>query len=325
MMRNRKKSLIAIAIVITLLTNVMCGCNAETSVDGKPYVAFIVKSTESAFWKSVYAGANAASSEYNVDITFEGPEFEEDSETQNEYVHEALEAGADIIVLSATDYDANIEAVSEAIEQNVEVVVIDSNVNSEDISCYIGTNNYMAGVQAAASTQAINEEELYIGIVNYGLNSYNGQERERGFREGVVDDDRVKEIFTVNVVSTTEEAKKGTLELLKEHPEINVIITLNEWTSLGVGYAVKELGIADSTYVVAFDSNVVSVGMLETGEVDALVVQNPYAMGYLGVEKAYELYNKKSVEDQIDTSTILVNYGNMYTEESQKMLFPFTQ
>ena len=78
-----------------------------------------------------------------------------------------------------------------------------------------------------------------------------------------------------------------------------MIVTFNEWTSLGVGYAIQELGMKDSVRVIAFDSNVVSVGMLETGEVDTLIVQNSYAMGYLGVETAYKLINGYQIEDTV--------------------------
>lgn len=112
--------------------------------------------------------------------------------------------------------------------------------------------------------------------------------------------------------------------MLKEHPEINVIATFNEWTSLGVGYAVEELGIGEETFVAAFDSNVVSVGMLETGEVDALIVQNPFAMGYLGVECAYSLINGLEPEKKtVDTATMVITRENMFDEECQKVLFAF--
>ena len=70
--------------------------------------------------------------------------------------------------------------------------------------------------------------------------------------------------------------------MLLSDSRINVVVTFNEWTSLGVGWAIRDLDRGDRTQVVAFDSNVVSVGMLETGEVDALIVQNPYAMGVSG-------------------------------------------
>ncbi len=309
----------AVAVVCALF---LSGCANSATAD-KPYLAFVVKSTVSAFWQSVYAGAKSASAEYNVDITFQGPEYEEDSITQNLYVHEALENGADVIVLSATGYEANASAVEEAVNKGVQVVVIDSNVNSSLISSYIGTDNYEAGKMAAEAALDTDEEDIHVGVVNYGVSSFNGQERERGLREVLQEDERVKSIITTNVVSTTEEAKAGTIALLNDNPEINVIVTFNEWTSLGVGYAIQELGLADTTHVVAFDSNVVSVGMLESGEVDALIVQNPYAMGYFGVENAYKLLYGKKVDTQVDTSTTLVTRDNMYSEECQRILFSF--
>ena len=88
----------------------------------------------------------------------------------------------------------------------------------------------------------------------------------------------------------------------------------------------RDLNRADRIQVVAFDSNVVSVGMLETGEVDALIVQNPYAMGYLGVETAANLMNGQTGGPSVvDTATTIVTRENMYEPESQKILFSFEE
>ena len=206
------------------------------------------------------------------------------------------------------------------------IVVIDSDVNSSMVSCRIGTNNLQAGVKAAEAALAVGEDELYIGIVNYDVNSANGQQRELGFRQTVEQDPRVKDITTINVLSTTEDARAGTKEMLLSDSRINVVVTFNEWTSLGVGWAIRDLDRGDRTQVVAFDSNVVSVGMLETGEVDALIVQNPYAMGYLGVETAANLINGQTGGPSvIDTATTIVTRENMYERESQKILFSFEE
>ena len=166
--------------------------------------------------------------------------------------------------------------------------------------------------------------EKKVGIVNYDKNSANGQQREAGFREAVKDDAQTEIVDVINVISTTEDAKEGTKDMLARHPDINVIVTFNEWTSLGVGYAVQEEHLADETMVVAFDSNVVSVGMLESGEVDALIVQNPYAMGYLGVEKALNvIQDRGTLPAQIDTETTLITRENMFDPQCQRMLFAF--
>lgn len=291
--------------------------NAQQLPGGKKSVALVAKSAESAFWKTVRAGANAASTEYNLDLIFEAPLSEEDYAAQNEMIESVVSGGVDAIVFSAVDFEANAEAVDWAAAEGVKIVVIDSEVNSSAVECYIGTDNYEAAL-------ACEEPAMNIGIVNYDKNSENGQTREAGFRDTVAEDERAVIVDAINVNSTTEEAKEGTLAMIDRNPQINVIATFNEWTSLGVGYAIQERGLEDEIHVVAFDSNVVSVGMLETGEVDALIVQNPYAMGYLGVENAYSLINGQSITDkEIGTSLLIVTKENMYDDESQRLLFSF--
>ncbi|MGN0329701.1 MAG: substrate-binding domain-containing protein [Kineothrix sp.] len=324
-MKSGKKAVFLFFFIALLASGLCLGtCSRGTEAPGKSYVALITKSMDSAFWQSVYAGAGAAATEYNLEITLEGPASEEDYETQNMLIDRAVENGAKVIIFSAVDYNANSEAINRAAKSGVKIVVIDSDVNSSQVSCRIGTDNHAAGRMAGRAVLDTEEEELYIGIVNHDVNSANGQQREEGFREAALEDERVKAMYTINVPSTTEDAREGAANLLKEHPEINAVVTFNEWTSLGVGWAIRDMELADSTRVVAFDSNVVSVGMLETGEVDALIVQNPYAMGYLGVERANSLITGSGQEEsRIDTATTCVTRENMFEPECQRILFAF--
>lgn len=315
-----------VAVLAAVILLISSGCASSQTATGKKHsIALVTKSTTSAFWHSVKAGAGAAAAEYNLDFTFEGPEKEEDYETQNRMIREAVERGAEALVISAVDYNANAEAVDQAAKKGLQIVVIDSDVNSSGVVSRIGTNNNAAGEMAARALLDGEEEVLHVGIVNYDVNSANGQQREEGFRRVIQESPRVADITTINVISTTEDARIGTEKLLKEHPEINAIVTFNEWTSLGVGWAIRGQGLADATRVVAFDSNVVNVGMLETGEVDALIVQNPYAMGYLGVEAAYRLLNGQKVTAVTDTDTVVVTRENMYDEACQRILFTFEE
>ena len=88
---------------------------------------------------------------------------------------------------------------------------------------------------------------------------------------------------------------------------------------------IHAMGLADTVYLVGFDSNVATVEWMQSGIVDALIVQNPYAMGYLGVESAYRLLSGQggSLEKTVDTATRTVTYDNMFTMDSQKALFSF--
>lgn len=317
-------ALFGYAVGISYVVSNLTSYGGDSSENNKHYVAVIAKSTSSNFWKEVFSGANAASTEYNLSLTLEGPGNEEDYATQDKMIERAVTKGAKVIIFSAVDYNANAKAVNKAVRRGAKVVVIDSDVNSDQVSSRISTDNYEAGKMAGEAVLASSEERLNVGIVNFDKNSANGQQREEGFRDMVSTDPRVNIVETINVISTTENSKADTIKLLKRHPEINYVATFNEWTSLGVGYAIRQLDYADRVSVVAFDNNAISVRMLETGEVDALIVQNPYAMGYLGVETAYNLiYDLPIKAIELDTQTTLVTRENMFEEECQRVLFRF--
>lgn len=322
MRADKRRLLLAGALFFLLLS--AAGCTGKEAAGSKHKVAVIVKSTQSDFWKSVFSGAEAAATEYNLEVACQGPKMEEDYAGQNRMIERAVRDGVEAIVFSAVDFDANAESIDYAASKGVKIVIIDSDVNSSAAGIRIGTDNYAAGKKAGEAALLSKEEELYVGIVNYDIHSANGQQREKGFRNVVGEDKRVKEIHTINVVSTTEDAKEGTKELLEAYPKTNVIVTFNEWTSLGVGWAIRETELADKVHVVAFDSNAVSVGMMETGEVDALIVQSPYAMGYLAVEAAYALINDQTLrQTKVDTEIKLVTRENMFEPDSQRILFRF--
>ena len=318
-----KKRILAVFLALCLL--LLTGC-AEHTTSGGPYKMYLIaKSTTTEFWKSVFAGANAAKSEYNVDLTVLGPETEEDYEMQNRYIRQAVADGADAIVFSAISYTQNAQAIDEAAAAGVKVVVIDSDVHSDGVVARIGTDNVEAGSMSAKAALDTTAETIVVGIVNCDVETRNGQERERGFRAALAGDSRVQEIYTVNVLTDAELAKQAAKELLTEHPDINVLVGFNEPLAVGTALAVDELGLGDQVSEIAFDTNPICVELLQKGAVSALIVQNPYAMGYLGVEKAWQsLQGQRFEADKlIDTATSIITRETMFTTESQKAVFSF--
>ena len=316
--------LFSLLLAATLLLS-SCSSGGSGSGSAQYKVCFVAKSTNTEFWKSAFAGANAAKSEYNIDLTICGPETEEDYEAQNEYIADAVESGADALVFSAISYTGNAEAINAAAAAGVKIVVIDSDVDSDSVNVRIGTDNIQAGRMAAAAALDCGFKELVVGIVNYDLGSRNGQEREQGFREQLQSSRRTRDIYTINVLTTPEQAKIGAKQLLLEHPEINVLVGFNEPLAVGAAMAVDELELEGKVSMVGFDTNVKCIDLMRSGAVSALIVQNPYAMGYLGVEAAWKLLEGASFDPDVllDTSTTIITKENMFTQESQKALFSF--
>lgn len=310
-----------------LLLSCLCGCGPDSTLPARRSVVLIVKSTDSEFFLSVFAGARAAATEYNLDLTITGPGTEEDYETQNRMIGEAVEAGADAIVFSAIDYEKNSAAIDAAAAAGVQIVSIDSGVGSSQVSTYIGTDNYAAGQMAAQAALERVEGPLCVGIVNYNEGTANGQERVQGAADALAESGRARIAEVITTLVDAPRAQTDTIALLLAHPEINVLMAFNEPTSVGSAQAIRVLGRADDIFFVGFDSNVVTIDGLQDGCVDALIVQNPYAMGYLGVESAYKLLAGQAggLEPIVDTSTQIVDRENLFTMDGQKALFAFDQ
>lgn len=310
-----------------LLLSCLCGCGADAALPVRHSVALIVKSTDTEFWLSAFAGARAAATEYNLDLTISGPGTEEDYETQNRMIGEAVEAGADAIVFSAIGYEENAAAIDAAAQSGVRIVSIDSGVGSDHVSTYIGTDNYAAGQMAAQAALEGVEGPLRVGIVNYNEGTANGQERVQGAVDTLEESGRARIAEVITTLVDVPRAQTDTVGLLLAHPEINVLMAFNEPTSVGAAQAVRVLDRSDDIFFVGFDSNVVTIDGLQEGWVDALIVQNPYAMGYLGVESAYKLLSGQSgsLHPVVDTSTQIVDRENLFTMDGQKALFAFEQ
>ena len=310
-------------ILAFMMTACLCSC---TKTDSKKYIAVIAKAVNSNFWHNVNNGVLSAATEYNVTVTFEGPENEEDYETQNKLIEQAVKNGADAIVLSAIDYNNSVDTVNAAVREGVKVITIDSDVNSDAVSLFIGTDNIAAGKEAgkAAVDGFSADSEIIIGLVNYNANTDNGNQREKGFREYISTVSNARIAASVTAESNEKSATAAAERLLRQNPRINVIVGFNEWMTLGVGNAVKNLGLSKKVRSVGFDSNLISVSMLETGEMDALIVQNPFAIGYLGVEKAAALISGESLPSgEIYTDVTRVTKENIFDNDIQKILFRF--
>ena len=330
----RRKRIKQIRKVIKPIVGLLCLtialslCSCANPDAEKKHIAVIVKATDSDFWQNVKRGVDSAATEYNVSVTFDGPSSEDDYAAQNGIIENAVSGGADAIVLSAIDYENSVTEVDEAARAGVPTIIIDSNVDSSKTKMFIGTDNIEAGRTAgkAATDDFPDGSQINIGLINYYKSTDNGRLREDGFREYIDGIENAKIISSVNVASNAESAAAAAISLLNEKPQINVLVGFNEWMTLGIGEAIKQLNASNRVRGIGFDTNIESIEKLETGEIDTLIVQNPFAIGYLGVKYAAELISGGSIKENIIyTDVTAVTKDNLFDKDIQKLMFRFNQ
>jgi len=315
-----KKRIYVFLVILYLLC--LSGCE-NMGVQEKVRITVITKATETDFWRAVKNGCNAAASEYNVDLVFQGPSNEEDYETQNRMIEEAVDQGTKAIVLSAIDRERSLAVLEKAVLKGIYIVIIDSGIDSDIPEVIISTDNYSSGESAAKAMLLGESGPLKIGIVNFAQGTANGQEREQGFIDTILEDGTAEIIGKVSVDSNLESAENGTKQLLEQYPELNAMIAFNEYTTLGMGSAIAKSGLSETIKVIGFDNNNTAIELLEDGFIDGLLVQNQFAIGYLGVECAYNLIADKPVtEREIYMDVTLVERENLFEEGIQKIVFP---
>jgi ribose transport system substrate-binding protein len=309
----------------------ICSCEKKgvEPKSGKWVIAVIPKGTTHEFWKSIHAGAVKAGQELNVEIIWKGPLKEDDRESQINVVEDMISRGVSGIVLAPLDNTALRTPVANAVGSGISVVIIDSALDSNDYTSFVATDNYVAGKKGGKYLAELLGGKGKVAMLRYAEGSASTMAREQGFL------DAVKEYKDIEVVSsnqyggaTTESAYRASENLLAPLKKsdgtlsIDGIFACNESTTFGMLRALQDGGLAGKVKFVGFDSSEKLVQALAAGQIDALVLQNPLNMGYLGVKTIVEHLRGQPVAKKIDTGSAVATRENMNTVEMKELLSP---
>ena len=110
--------------------------------------------------------------------------------------------------------------------------------------------------------------------------------------------------------------------MLTAYPDLAGVFTGEEKTGAGVARQLELSEKAGTVKMVAFDASEQLIQGLQKGTVDALIVQQPYQMGYLGVEFAMKVINGETIPKFVETPIMVVTKDNFNDPEVQKVLYP---
>jgi len=313
-------------IIVTAAFGFGCGSGDKSpSGSAKRTIAVIPKGTTHEFWKSIHAGAIKAEVELgDVEIIWKGPLKEDDREEQLQIVETFISSRADAIVLAPLDDRSLVRPVQDAKSQGIPTVVIDSNLQSDVHVSFVATDNYRGGVLAAERIGEQMNGKGRLLVLRYQEGSASTANREQGFLDTIHEKYTGIEILSDNQYAgaTTETAYRASENLLNRFSEVDAIFTPNESSTFGCLRALQDRGLAGKVIFVGFDSSEKLVEALENGEIQGLVLQNPFRMGYLGVMTAAAFLDGKTVEKVIDTGVSIATPQNMTEPEIQTLLRP---
>lgn len=323
MIINKKKLLPAmLLLLIPLIVLLLAFVRREPAKE--PYSIIFISKTidESDFWTQLIDGTKAAAREYGVDLSVRAPESEEDYKMQIELIEKAIAERPDAIVLTPASFTETTPLARKIVDNGIRLILLDSDINERVEECKISTDNIKAGRLQGSYVREILKPDSRIAVIAHVKNSSTAIEREKGLREGL-GEEQEKIVDVVFCDSNYDKAYQLMLGVLEKHPDVDVVVGLNEYSAVGAARAIVDKGLAGKISFVGFDSSLEEIKMLEAGIFQGMVIQNPFKMGYLGVENAVRVLNGEDVPETIDSGSVLITRDNMYLDENQELLFPF--
>lgn len=304
-------------------TNATTNTAGTTGTSGtKLKVEVIPKGLTHVYWQAVKRGADDAGKQFGASIIWNGPSEEGSGVNQeNQIVEDAITKKVDGIVVAPIDRMALVQAIDKAVPQKIPVVIFDSDAQTKNRISFVATDNYHGGVLAAQRMGQLVSGKVEVGEVPVQANSQSTEDREKGFEETIK-----KSFPNITVVRSQYGQSDRTIsmnvanDMLTRHPKMVAVFGSNETSAVGALNAIRNRQLAGKVKIVGFDSAPTLTDALKSGDIDSLVVQNPYKMGFEGVKAVVDFKAGRKVDPRIDTGVTLITKANMNDPANQKLL-----
>lgn len=318
----------------------------ETAAGGKTYeIVYLTPSTASQFWTYVGIGIENAiidmEEEYdaNIDFSTVGPAEESQTEDYVTAFEQCIAKQPDAIVTATLAIDATIPKAQEATDAGIVLNFVNCGLGVGDDGAhedaynqfYYCSNDTIGEMAAQAFLDAMEAKDMSTneGILGMNTNVENEALNHRvdSFRSYMAENapglTLTDTYYNGNVVETAQANAENVISTYDD--QLIGMYSGNNITGDGVCLAVQGAGIADRIVNVAVDSDDTEIGALKGGYLDAIIVQDAYAQGYLCMENAIltlmEGANPETAK-QINCPPVVITAENMGSDEMQDLLDP---
>lgn len=282
------------------------------------------------FWDAMFRGMEKAEQDLKLvdagyKVGMDKPEFNEDVQI-NKLKQYATQT--DIAAVAISPVNASNQSIAEAMNElrkkGIPVFCIDSDMAPEfrhTRVAYLGTNNRVAGAELGKCAQMILAPEKGQYATFAGKpDVLNVIDRTGGFAEGVGANFELKTALVDD--GDRNLAQENVKTALNNFPELNCLVGIWAYNAHAISQVVKDRGVREKTKVLVFDAAQAAIEDMEAGGIDAMVVQNPYQMGYLGtelmkayLEKDYATFQKTYPSFDPESKTFKEANGDVYATE----------
>jgi len=262
-MRNRnvmrQKSNFLRTIFILAFAVAACGPAPEGGHEGNPEDPWVIGMSQCNLgepWRVQMDADVRAAAEAHANVRVIFKDAQNNSLTQRAQVEEFVEQGVDLIIISPKEAAPLTRPVAEAYQRGIPVIVLDREVQGEAFTTFIGADNVRIGRAAGEWIRGMLGGEGKIVELKGLMTSTPGQDRNRGFLEGLaLEENRGLElVFTGEMQWLEPNARREMESALATNPRIEVVYAHNDPGAHGAWLAARAAGREEEMLFVGIDA-----------------------------------------------------------------------
>ncbi len=310
-----KKSIVLLLVVAFLIPSSLVFAQKPDTI------VFIPKSTDVTYWLFLRKGAVDKGEELGYKIDYQGVARESEIAGQVSLVSNIAASKPAGILMAATDAKALVPPVEQAIKDGVPIIMVDSGVDSDAPYASITTDNFDGAYQAGKLlAEMIGKKGK---VINLGITagSETGVQRSEGFIKAIKEYPDIELLPVQWTMAEAATAMNITSDLLTANPDINGIFSAAAPMGVGAAQALKARELDKKIKLITFDPSPEVLPLFEEGVIHAIISQDPYQMGYRGVEMLDTVIKGGTIEQKkIQIPVVVITPENYNEPEVQKLL-----
>ena len=295
------------------------------TTSGPIRLAVVPKAVGFSFWEDAHKGAECAASKLkNVKVSWDGVAAETDVSGQVDLLQNFLASGVNGLVYAATDAKTLANVTDQALQKGTPVMNIDSGTNPQPPSVPVFATDNVAAARKVPDliAQKLGKKGGKVAFIPFQAGTVTNDQRTQGFKEGLKKHPELKLVATQSSQSDVNTALRVTQDILTAHPDLNAIFAANEPGVIGAAQAVRQAGKTGKIVIVGWDAAPDEVKGVQSGAISALVVQNPFRMGYDAVNAIVKRIRNGQKSRGEDTGVTFVTKQNINDPKVQALLKP---
>jgi rhamnose transport system substrate-binding protein len=294
-----RRSLLAVAVCAVMIAG--CGKNTPDEPQ-RTRVGLVAKSLGNGFFDAVDKGGQEAARELDVELIFTGPTTPT-AEGQIEVLNSLIAQRVDAIAVSANDPDALVPTLKRALDRGIKVVSYDSAVAPGGRLVHLApSSDQLIGETVVALTAELSpNSQGKFAVVSATPTSTNQNSWLAEMRKALPQHPGLQMISVVYGDDVSDKSYRETVALLKQHPDLAVVVSISSVGIVAAARAVQDQGFAGRVKVTGLGLPSELAGYVRSGVVPKFAIWNPIDLGYSTTQVAARLARGASATEPIPT------------------------